>query len=89
MKLLTKDQLESYKNSKICYICKENFEDKYLKNRKYRKVRDHFRCTGEYRSAARNICNLKYSVLKNIPIAFHHGSNYNYHFIIIELAEEF
>ena len=29
------------------------------------------------------------SVLKNNPIAFHHGSNYDYHFIIIELAEEF
>ena len=46
MKLLTKDQQESYKNSKICYVCKENFEDKYLKDREYRRVRDHFRCTG-------------------------------------------
>ena len=35
------------------------------------------------------ICNLKYSVLKKIPIAFHNGSNYDYHFIIKELAEEF
>ena len=36
-----------------------------------------------------NICNLKYSVPKNIPIAFHNGSNYDYHFIIKELTEEF
>ena len=26
---------------------------------------------------------------KNIPIVFHNGSNYDYHFIIKELAEEF
>ena len=32
---------------------------------------------------------LKYSVPKNIPIAFHNGSNYDYHFIIKALAEEF
>ena len=27
--------------------------------------------------------------LKKFPIVFHNGSNYNYHFIINELAEEF
>ena len=27
MKLLTKGQQESYKNAKICYICKEKFEN--------------------------------------------------------------
>ena len=26
---------------------------------------------------------------KKIPIVFHNGSNYDYHFIIKELAEEF
>ena len=29
--LLTKEQKKSYKISKICYICKDNFENKYLK----------------------------------------------------------
>ena len=28
MKLLTKKQQESYKNPKICYICKEKLEKK-------------------------------------------------------------
>ena len=37
MKLLTKEQQKSYENSKICYICQENFEHKYLKNKQYRK----------------------------------------------------
>ena len=36
-----------------------------------------------------SLCNLKYSVPKKIAIAFHNGSNYNYHIIIKELGEEF
>ena len=81
--LLTKGEQESYENKKMCYICKEKFEHKYLKDKKYRKVRD----TGEYRDAADSICNLKYNVPKKIPIVFHNGSNYDYHFIIKELVE--
>ena len=85
MKLLTKEHKESYENAKICYICKEKFENKYLKENKYRNVRDHCHYTGEYRGAA----DLKYNVPKRIPIIFHNGSNYDHHFIIKELAEEF
>ena len=89
IKLITKERQESYENAKVCYICEKKFENKYLKDKKDRKVRDHCHYTGEYRSAAQSICNLKYSVLKKIPIVFHNGSNYDYHFIIQELAEEF
>ena len=35
-----------------------------------------------------SICNLKFSVPKKVPIAFHNGSNYDYHFIIKELVEK-
>ena len=28
-------QQESYENAQICYICKEKFENKYLKDKKY------------------------------------------------------
>ena len=87
-KLLTKEQQESYEKAKICYICTEKFE-KYLRDKKYCKVRDHCHYTGEYWGAAHSTCNLKYSVSKNIPIVFHDGSNYDYHFIIKDLAEEF
>ena len=83
------EQQESYENSKICYICKEKFKNRYVKDKKYCKVRDHCHYTGEYRGAAHNICNLEYSVPKNIPIAFHNGSNYDCHFITKELAEKF
>ena len=34
MKSLTKEHQESYKNAKICNICEENFENKYLKSKK-------------------------------------------------------
>ena len=36
-----------------------------------------------------SICNLKSSVIKRIPTVFHNESNYDYHFIIKELAEEY
>ena len=74
MKLLAKEQLESYKNANICFICKEKFENKILKDKKYCKVRDHCHYTGEYRDAVHNICNLKYSVPKETPTVFHKGS---------------
>ena len=36
-----------------------------------------------------SICNLKYSVPKKNPVAFHNGFNYDLYFIIKELAGEF
>ena len=56
-------QQESYENAKICYISTEIFENKYLKDKKY-KIRDPCHYTGEYRGAAHSICNLKYCVPK-------------------------
>ena len=58
-KLLTKEQQESYKDAKICYICKEKFGSKYLKCKKYRKVGDYCHYTRKYIDGAHNICNLK------------------------------
>ena len=67
MKLLTKEQQELYENAKICDICEEKFENKYLKGRKYPKVRDHCHYTGESRGAVHGIYNSKYSVPKKFP----------------------
>ena len=52
MKLLTKEQQESYENATICYICKDKLENKYVKDKKYCKIRDHCYYTGKYRDAA-------------------------------------
>ena len=52
------------------------------KIKKYCKVRYHLPYTGRYRGSTHSICNLKYSEPKKFLIAFHNGSNYDYHFII-------
>ena len=70
---------------KFAIFVKENFEDKYAYDKKCHKVRDHRYYQGEYRAAASSLCNSKYSIPKKI----HNGSNYDYYFIIKELAEGF
>ena len=54
-----------------------------------KKVRDHCHYTGKYKGAAHSICNLRYTIPKKIPVVFHNGSTYDYHFIIKQLAREF
>ena len=58
-----------------------------IKIKKKCKVRDHCHYTRKYKGVAYSICNLKISVPKEIYIAFHSGSNYDYHFIIKRLAK--
>ena len=67
----------------------KKIKNEYVKDRKFGKVRDHCHSTVKNGGAAHSIYNLKYSVPTKIPIAFHNGSNYDYHFIIKELEEEF
>ena len=55
----------------------------------YHKVRDHCHYSKKVRGASHNICNLQYKVTKKIPIVFHNGSTYDYHFIIKKLADTF
>ena len=49
MKLLTKEQQESYENPKNCFICQQKFENKYVKDKKYRKVRDRCHYAGKHK----------------------------------------
>ena len=49
-------------------------------------IKDRCRYTGKYRGAAYSRCNFKYSIPKEITVIIHNGSNYDYHFIIKELA---
>ena len=58
-------------------------------NKRYHKVRDHYHYTGKYRGAAHGIYNLIYRTPKEILVAFHNGSTYDYHFISKELAKIF
>ena len=78
---LTKEEEDSYNKENTCYICKRDFNND--------KVGDHCHFTGKYRGAAHNTRNLRYKIPKNIPVIFHNGSTYDYHFITKELACEF
>ena len=89
---LTDKEKEYYEKQEKCYI----YQKKFCKNKKeektyklYKKVRDHCHFTGKFRGAAHAICNLRYRIPYEIPVKFHNSSNYGYHHIIKELAEEF
>ena len=89
---LTDEEKESYENQGVCYICEKEFctdEEKEKELKKMQKVRDHCHYTGKYRGAAHSNCNLKYRTTKKIPVVFHNGSTYDYHFIIKHLGREF
>ena len=85
---LTKKEQEQHSEQKVCYICKKEFNTDDSDKNHY-KVKDHCHYSGKYRGAANNICNLRYKIAKEIPIVFHNGSTYDYHFIIKELVKEF
>ena len=55
-------------------MMKKEFKLKY-------KVRDHFHYTGKFRGAGHNIYNSRYKIPREIPVVFHYGSAYDYHFI--------
>ena len=87
---LTKEEEDNYNKENICYICKKEFNNDMTESSSLEcKVRYHCHFTGKYRGAPQNTCNLRYKIPKNIPVIFHNGSTYGYHFIIKELTHEF
>ena len=90
--LLSDKEKEKYKEILSCHICKIEFTNDEIElktDKKYWKVRDYCYYSGKYKGAAHNICKLKHEIPKEIPIVFHNGSSYDYHFIIRELRREF
>ena len=85
---LTDEEKEPYENQQLCHICDKEF---YIdnNNKEMRKLRDHCHYTGKCRGPAHRKCNLNYKIVKEIPVLFHNGSEYDYHFIIKYLAREF
>ena len=86
---LTKEELKSHQDAKVCYICGERTLKKLSKSINYRKVRDYCHYTGKYRGAAHHASNLNFNVLNEISVVFHNVLICDYHFIINELANEF
>ena len=83
---LTNEEVKTYLEQNVCYLCKKGFSTDDDDNKKYFEVRGHCHYTGKYRGSAHDICNIRYKIAKEIPVVFH---TYDYHFIIKELAEEF
>ena len=58
----------------VIYVKKDLVPTIAIKN--IDKDKDHCHCTGKYRGAAHDICNLRYKIPKEIPVVFHNGSTY-------------
>ena len=86
MMALTEEEKESYKSQELCHICEKEF---CTNNKEIRKVKDHCHYIGKYRGAVHSKCNLEYALVKEIPVLFHNGSVYDYHFIIKYSARQF
>ena len=89
---LTPEQKRFHNNAKRCHICQYQFYSENhvgVKSTNYRKAKDHDHYTGIYRGAAHSICNLRYSTQRDIFVVIHNGTNYDFHLITKELAEEF
>ena len=82
-----KQELKSNQSADICHICRKKLIKKLSKDKNHKKVRENRHFTGEYRGAAHIIYNLRFNVPNQILVVFHNGSNYDYHFIINELAK--
>ena len=79
--LITKEQLEKYRNSKCCYLCENRFT---IENYK---VQDHCHVTGLFRGAACNECNLRLKLTNRIPVVFHNLRGYDSHLLMQKLGE--
>jgi hypothetical protein len=77
---LTEEQIKTYNESKICYLCQNEFSKKNYK------CRDHNHLDGEYRGAACRICNLNNRKPRVLPICFHSLSSYDSHLICKQLS---
>ena len=65
------------------------YKKRFCYEKEFKKVRDYCHYTGKFRGAAQSECSLRYKVPNEIPVVFHNGSTYDYHFIIKQIAEEF
>ena len=79
---LTKEEVKSHHDAKICYICGKRILKKFADDKHYRKVRGNCHFTDKHRDAAHSICNLNLNLPKEIPVILYNGLNYDYHFII-------
>ena len=76
---ITKEEEKQFYKASDCWICGEALGEKD-------RVKDHCHYTGRYRGPAHNICNLKYSKPKGVPVFFHNLTGYDSHLFIKNLG---
>ena len=82
VKLTPTQQQQQFNNATNCHICNVPF------NEQVTKIREHNHFNGKYRGAACQSCNTQEGkASKEIPVFFHNGSKYDFHFIVTELMK--
>ena len=69
-------------------ICATIFFKKFPKNKNYPKVRDYCHFTGKCKAAPQSIRYFRFNETNEIPRGFHNELDFDYYFIIKELADE-
>ena len=70
-KTLDINELEPNASQEKCHVCKKKFGGQYADDKKnYCKVRDYCYFTRKLRGTVHSICNLRYNLSKEIPLAF-------------------
>ena len=86
---LTKKKRKCIMSQKFAIYVKRFSTADGKKAKKYFKVKDHCHYTGHAGGAAHDIGSLRYKIPNEIPVVFHNGYTYDYHFVIKDLAEKF
>ena len=86
---LTKTQLKSQQDAKVCHSCGKIFNKNFATDNNCHKVIGHCHYTGSYRGMTHSIYNLRFNVPNKIAVIFHNDSNFDYNFIIKALAKKF
>ena len=90
---LSKQELECYRQSEVCWICEEGGFTDYDQSKGPRdqlstmKVKDHCHASGKFRGAAHRGCNLQAREYYTIPVLAHNLGHYDGHLLFLELAE--
>ena len=96
---LTDKANKSYEKEKVCYIWKNENENENEKKKKIKIIKMHLNYTIKSEIMVITLENLKellivfailrYKTPKKIPVVFHNGSTYDYHFITNKLGNKF
>ncbi|CAE6938650.1 unnamed protein product [Symbiodinium natans] len=80
---LTATQQADFDAAVVCSLCDLPFTS----DQSRQKVVHHRRGTGEYLGALCNTCNLAVRRQKTVPVYFHNGGGYDFHFLVRAIAQ--